>query len=381
VRSLNIILRATFTVLSTCSCLAETNVDKREFLVGGDISMLTRIEELGGVFRENGKPGGFLAILKKHRCNCHRLRIFVNPTYNNAVVQDVPYTIALAKRIKAHGAKLLLNFHYSDTWADPGHQRKPAAWQDLDFDALQKKVRDYTASVIAAFKEEGVLPDMVQVGNEITPGMLWPDGRIGHDAADEQWDRFVRLLKAGVEGVKEPLGRTPNIRIMIHIDRGGDWKTTKWFFDNIIKRGVEFDIIGQSYYPWWHGTMDDLRLNLQETARTYGKDIMVVETAYPHHSDSTLRTGEWSPDRMAWSVSPKGQHAFLAELIKTVRHTPNKCGLGVLWWYPESIPTKGLRIWCQGAMALFDEGGNALPAVKAFEATSDRDGCGSNGES
>ena len=119
--------------------------------------------------------------------------------------------------------------------------------------------------------------------------------------------------------------------------------------------------------------MDDLRFNLQQTARTYGKDIMIVETAYPHHSNFVLKGGKWSPDRMAWPVSPEGQHAFLAELIKTVRQTPGERGLGVLWWYPESMPTKGLRIWCRGAMALFNEGGNALPAVTAFEAQSN--GC------
>ena len=348
--------------LILCSfCSGEEKADEREFLVGGDISMLTKIEEHGGVFREDGKPVDFLKILKKYGCNCQRLRIFVNPTYRNAVVQDTAYTIALAKRIKGHGMKLLLNFHYSDTWADPGHQKKPAALSSLDFEALVAKVTEYTSSVIDEFNKNNVLPDMVQIGNEITPGMLWPDGKLGAgDDVEAAWQRFTRLLKAGVQGVREPLKEGQNVCIMIHIDCGGDHKKTRWFFDNLNRNNVHYDIIGVSFYPWWHGTMDNLCENLRATTKKYGKDIMVVETAYPYR-------GDWSRKKnMLWPVTPQGQYRFLTELVRTIRQVPEHRGIGVLYWYPESIPVKGLRIWNGGSTALFDTQGNTLPALKAF---------------
>jgi len=365
---MNVYQMSMVAVMGLCVGAAGQDTHRKEFLVGGDISMLSRIGELGGVYREGGKQSDPLKIFKKYGWNCYRLRLFVNPTYRNAVVNDLPYTLALAERIRVHGAKLLLNFHYSDTWADPGHQRKPAAWRDLDFDSLENKVREYTASVITEFSAKGVLPEMVQIGNEVTPGMLWPDGKIGREGdVEAQWERFTRLLKAGIDGVREPLADGQSVRIMIHIDSGGNRQMTKWFFDNVIERDVPFDIIGLSYYPWWHGTMDALRDNLHATAKAYGKDIMVVETAYPHHGRFTQKPGDWSHERMAWPISPQGQRAFLVELIKTVRRTTDGRGIGVLYWYPESIPVEGLRVWCEGVMALFDEHGKALPAVKAFQ--------------
>ncbi len=322
--------------------------------------MLTRIEALGGVFREKGKPRDCLAILGDHGCNCYRLRLFVNPSGKGAVINNLPYTLALAKRIKRTGAKLLLNFHYSDTWADPGKQIKPAAWKDLDFDALVKRVETYTTSVIGEFKKQRALPDIVQVGNEITPGMLWPDGQLrrGEDQ-DKRWDRLAQLIKAGIRGVRKPLGPTDKVRIMVHIHCGGSRAGTKWFFDNLTQRDVQFDIIGLSYYPWWHGTIGDLKENLHATAKAYGKDIVVVETAYPYRDAKRYTTRK----NMAWPISPAGQRAFLTDVIKTVRQTPGGRGAGVLWWYPESIPVKGLGVWNRGAMALFDSEGNVLPAL------------------
>jgi arabinogalactan endo-1,4-beta-galactosidase len=335
----------------------------KEFLAGGDISMLTKIEELGGVFRDDGEPRDFLEIFKDCGGNCFRLRLFVKPNYNNAVINDLPYTLALAKRIKKAQLKLLLNFHYSDTWADPGHQHKPAAWADLNVDALERQVEDYTAAVIAAFKKAGVLPELVQVGNEITPGMLWPDGKLyGAGDPEKQWDQFARLVKAGIRGVKKPLAKTDNVRIMIHIDKGGSWPKTKWFFDRLRQRDVDFDVIGLSYYPWWHGTLDALRENLQQTAQAYDKDLVVVETAYPFRNEASWK----AKDNMAWPISPAGQRAFMAELVAAVRATPNGRGIGVIYWYPEAIPVKGLKVWNGGATALFDDQGNALPALDAF---------------
>lgn len=334
----------------------------REFLLGGDISALSKIEECGGVFRDKDISGDAVKIMSDHGHNCFRLRLFVNPTHRNVVVNDLPYTIALAKRIKAAGAIFLLNFHYSDTWADPGHQNKPKDWEDLDFDSLVDTLYQYTRDCIAAFGDEGVLPEMVQVGNEITPGMLWPDGKLyGVGDPEEQWGKFSRLLKAGVQGVKDAAGETP-VQIMIHIANGGDWSRTKWFFDNIEKRQVPYDIIGLSFYPWWHGKMEALRENLENCATTFDKDIFVVETAYPYRPMEFRRVKDWKAN-MPWPMTPEGQRDFLTELIQVVRETPKNRGMGVLWWYPESIPVQGLHVWNGGATGLFDQDGNALPAM------------------
>ncbi len=273
------------------------------FLVGGDISTLTRIEKLGGVYRDGGKPRDCIGILKDAGWNAFRLRLFVEPNQKNAVVNDLAYTLNLAKRIKASGGYLLLDFHYSDTWADPGHQHEPAAWKALSFEETVQRVEDYTASVIARFRREGALPDMVQVGNEITTGMVWPKGKL-YGAGDEAaaWRRFTTLLKAGLRGVRRPLRKGERVRTMVPIDRGGKAAATKWFFGKLREHDVDFDVIGLSFYPWWHGTLDDLRANLASTAAAFGKPIVVVETAYPH------RGAEWwsKQKNMAHPISPEG---------------------------------------------------------------------------
>jgi arabinogalactan endo-1,4-beta-galactosidase/beta-glucanase (GH16 family) len=337
------------------------------FLVGGDISALPKIESLGGVYQHEGRKADCLRILSAQGANCFRIRLFVNPTGRRMVVQDIGFAIKLAQRVKASGAKLLLNLHYSDTWADPGHQHKPAAWQDMDFDTLKQTLRAYTAGVVTRFKQAQVLPDIIQVGNEITPGFLWPDGKLYHkDDSQPHWKEFTALLKAGIAGVHEALSTEDNTRIMIHIDAGGRRAQTKWFFDNLMEHDVNFDIIGLSYYPWWHGTLEDLRHNLEITARDYDKDIMVVETAYPHRSNISRGKGSWTEDRMAWPISPEGQRDFLEAVVRVVRNTPDNRGLGVIWWYPESIPVSGTHIWFNGAMAIFDNEGKVLPAAGAF---------------
>ena len=350
-------------LLAMLALCGAADADKKEFLLGGDISMLTRIERAGAVFREAGKPDDPIRILKRHGCDCFRLRLFVNPNHVNAVVNDLAYTRTLAKRVKAAGMKLLLDLHYSDTWADPGKQTKPAAWKDLPFDALVKKVEDYTAAAIADLRKAGALPEIVQIGNEIAPGMLWPDGQVGGKFnTDKQWDQLAALLKAGIRGVRKGQGPGGRVRTMIHIHAGGSWARTKHFFDRIRARGVEFDMIGLSFYPWWHGRLEDLSDNLRHTIEAYGKDVVVVETAYPHR-----QAPRWENEKnMAWPISPAGQRAFLEAVIQTVRAAPGGRGKGVLWWYPESVPVEGLKIWFGGTAALFDAKGNALPAVRAF---------------
>lgn len=337
------------------------------FLLGGDISALQVIEDHGGEFRQDGKSRDLVELMGEYGSNCMRLRLFVAPNYRNVVVNDLPYTLELARRVKAAGQMLILNFHYSDTWADPGKQFKPAEWESKGLEELEQAVEDYTAKTMQAFKDEGLLPEIVQVGNEITPGMLWPEGKLAATTAPEeekarQWDAFARLVAAGVRGVEKPLDESDDVKIMIHIDRGGDWETTRWFFDNLLARQVRCDIIGQSYYPWWHGTLDDVRENLRQTAEAYGKPVAIVETSYPYRDDQSWE----DPNTMPWPMTPEGQAQFVDELIEVVKETPSGLGAGVVYWYPESIQVDGLHVWHGGSVALFDQQGEPLPALGVF---------------
>ena len=328
---------------------------------GADISSLKRIEQAGGVFRANGQSQDAIAIMRGAGASVFRLRLFVNPNDSDVVVNDLAYTTALAVRVKASGAKLLLDIHYSDTWADPGHQATPAAWAALPIDSLLARVRSYTANVIATLKAAGARPDIVQVGNEIDAGMLWPLGQLtGTGDTTAEWNRFTSLLNAAIQGVRDSLGPSDTVRIMLHYSQGGNAGATQWFFDHVVSHGVGFDLIGLSYYPWWHGTLGALTANIEAMGPRYGKDIWVVETAYP------WRAGGWegmapSVQAMTWAISPDGQRQFLDDVARTVPH-----GSGVLWWYPESIQVPGLFAWGGGSLALFDAGGNALPAMTIF---------------
>lgn len=240
--------------------------------MGADISFLPSLEDGGRKFYDNGVEKDAFQLLKDHGFNYVRVRIFNNPRtdsgYSKKGYCDLQNTLAMAKRIKASGMGFLLDFHYSDNWADPGKQFKPAAWKKSNFQQLQDSIRTFTKMVLVALKKQGTLPDMVQVGNEINHGMLWPDGR------NKNMDTLSAFLKAGIAGVKDA-DKSP--RIMIHIACGGQNTESRVFIDNILKRGVKFDIIGESYYPEWHGTPDSLRNNLTDLTTRYKQDVIVVE--------------------------------------------------------------------------------------------------------
>jgi arabinogalactan endo-1,4-beta-galactosidase len=324
-------------------------------LFGADISMLPRFEELGAVYSDGGAPGDLIQILRSKGMNSFRVRLFVNPNMENAVLQDLSYVIDLAKRVRAANAILLLDLHYSDTWADPGHQTKPAAWSDLTFSELESRVYEYTRDVLSEMKRENCLPQMVQLGNEISSGMLWPEGRLW--VSPHSWDHFIALLQAGVKAVEE--FENPRPEVLIHYDNGGDSKAASHFFCELREREVNFEHIGLSYYPWWHGNMEDLEKCLSTLAMEFGKPVHVVETAYPWRGWSVGGPG-------AWSASPEGQHEFLAELLATLQSTPRGLGGGLFWWYPEAIPIQGLDVWEDGRNGLFDNSGASLPALDAF---------------
>jgi beta-galactosidase len=242
-------------------------------MMGADISWLPQLEAKGTRFKENGRDADAILLLKKHGFNYIRLRIFVNPENEKGYSPGegfcgLPHTLAMARRIHDTGMKLLLDFHYSDYWADPQQQYKPLAWERLPFTTLCDTVSAYTARVINALKTQGTPPAMVQVGNEINHGILWPDGHIGNP------DQLAALLKAGAEGARDA---DPTVPVMMHLALGGQHDEAKFWLNNMIARGVTFDIIGISYYPRWHGTLDDLKFNLNDLATRYNKPVNVVE--------------------------------------------------------------------------------------------------------
>ena len=245
-------------------------VDK---MLGADISFLPQTEDRGMKYSDNGIEKDAVQILKDHGLNYIRLRLFVNPENDSGYSPkkgfcDLQHTIAMGKRIKAAGMKFLLDFHYSDTWADPQKQFKPAAWKGLDFDQLKQTVFSYSKMAIQSLKDAGARPDMVQIGNEINHGMIWPEGHINN------LDSLAQLVYAAIQGVKAV---DPSITIMLHIALGGQNDEARFFLDNMIMRGVPFDVVGLSYYPRWHNTLEDLRYNLDDLARHYDKDLIVVE--------------------------------------------------------------------------------------------------------
>ncbi len=242
-------------------------------MLGADISFLPQLEDRGLKFSDSGKQKDAILILKDHGFNYIRLRIFNDPARDSGYSPhkgfcDLEHTKQMAKRLKAANMKLLLDFHYSDYWADPGKQFKPAAWSNLSFEELKKALYEYTKKVMQELKDQGTLPDMVQVGNEINHGMVWPEGSISHP------DSLAQLISAGVAAVKAV---DPAVVIMLHIALGGQHDESVFFIDQMLSRSVHFDAIGFSYYPKWHGTLADLSYNLQDIVKRYHKDVIVVE--------------------------------------------------------------------------------------------------------
>ncbi len=330
---------------------------------GADVSALARIEQAGASFRNGAQTGDAVALLHTSGVNLFRLRLFVSPNGQDVQVNDLEYTVRLAIRVKASGAAFMLDLHFSDTWADPGHQLIPASWPAQPFDSLELQVESYVRDVMARLRREGVLPAFVQVGNEVDTGMLWPMGHVGGpDDVPAQWERFTRLLKAGVRGVRAGSVVGDSLRVVLHYSQGGDAIGTQWFFDHIAAAGVEYDVIGFSYYPWWHGSLANLEANLRQAESRFGRDLMVVETSYP------WRSGGWegfatNRGPMVWATTPAGQGQFVRDLRAVMARVPNRHGIGIVWWYPEAVVVPGLFVWGGGSVALFDDGGNMLPAA------------------
>lgn len=310
--------------------------DSTEFAKGADISWLTQMEAAGRKFYNSaGVEQDCMQILKDLGMNTVRLRVWVNPTdgWNNT--NDV---VAKAIRAKNLGMKIMIDFHYSDSWADPGKQTKPAAWASMDFAALKQAVASHTTSVLNALKTNGITPTWVQVGNETNNGMLWPDGK-----ASVSMSNFAQLVNAGYNAVKAV---DLSIKVIVHISNGWDNNLFRWIFDGLKNNGVQWDIIGMSLYPSpsnWQTFNDQCLANMNDMVARYNKDVMVVEVG------------------MSWDQST-ACNSFLTDLIAKVKSVSNKRGLGVLYWEPESYNN-----WQGYTLGAFDNSGKPTAALNAFK--------------
>jgi len=304
---------------------------------GGDISLLTKYEERGAIYyNENGaRITNVLEYLKTKGMNAMRVRLFVDPSQAGAedqgegVCQDLPFVTSLSQRIKATGMKLLLDIHYSDTWTDPGQHSTPSSWTVTS--ALADSVYSYTRRVLSTLKAAGATPDFIQVGNEVTYGMMWPTGRCypsGANYGNGTFATFANYLKQGIRACRE---LCPNAQIVIHTEMGRVSNVTS-FYQTLESYTTDFDIIGLSYYPYWHGNLSVLDGLLTTLETSYpGKKIQIVETGYPHAyypSDASYDL------QSTWPATEAGQKAFTTALVATLNAHSSVNGL--YWWFPEA---------------------------------------------
>lgn len=326
--------------------------------VGGDISLLPKYEQAGAKYYEqDGKAiASPLSFFKEQGMNAMRLRLFVDPSKNTGidkdenVCQDLEYVKKLGKRIKDAGFKLILDFHYSDTWADPEKQWTPASWASLSDDQLQAQLYEYTKNVLKELKDAGAEPDMIQTGNEISYGMLWGTraavgaegngtNRCWPSSSDSNWNRFTQLLKQAIKACRE---ETPDAQIIIHTERTStsqqkdnkDYAALSNFYNKMNAAHIDYDIIGLSYYPYFHGAISELEgaINLLEKNEP-DKNIMVIEFGYPYAWEIGGSTYKYPEHEAKYAYSDAGQKALTADVITMLNKHKNVNGL--FWWWME----------------------------------------------
>lgn len=358
------------------------------FIRGVDVSALKMLEDLGAHYYQNHEKADALRILKNNGANYVRLKLWLNPydEKGNAYgggTNDYKTTLSLAKRAKALGMKILIDFHLSDFWADPANQIKPKEWEKLSYIETKNVLYLYFKNTLNKFVEDGINPDMVQIGNEISSGILHDYGKIG---TNDDFSGLAGLLESAIGGVR--VSNASNTKIMLHLDQGGRNQLYRWFFEGLLKasQNLDFDVIGLSYYPMWHGTMEGLQYNLNYLASTYGKEVCVVETAYAWTTDDGDGSGnvfiKGDEKVGGYPATVEGQSKFINDLKEIILNVPNHKGIGFFYWEPEWVPVKnGTYATSAGVkykndkvkpsntwdnMTLFDFMGNALDSIKVM---------------
>ncbi len=355
-----------------------------KFVKGMDLSTLLELERCGAKYYDNGEERDLLAIMKSYDVDTIRIRLWNDPWSETgesygAGENDLKTSLEIAKRVTAAGFGVLLNFHYSDFWADPGKQIKPKAWADYGVKELEQAVYDYTLESMQTFLDAGVNITMVQVGNELSNGLLWPEGKVPN------YDNIATFVNAGIRAVRKADAAIP---VMIHLDNGGNNALYREWFDNFTKRGEDFEIIGLSYYPFWHGSLQMLNDNMNDIAERYGKDLVIAEVSmgytmedyknYEKLSDEERKGYATRPalvEKIEYPMTKQGQYDFMDR----ISHIKGGKGKGFFYWEPAWIPVPGSG-WATPAslkymndpgpcgnewanQALFDYDGNALPTL------------------
>ena len=348
----NLLLSFLTVMLFACfSCSSQTEVTPKPvepiitepttFVKGADIGWLPQMEATGYKFLDqDGTPKDGLQLLKDRGINTVRLRVWVNPSNHKIDGHcSKEETVVMAVRAQKMGMRIMINFHYSDSWADPSKQNKPLAWANHTVAQLKQDVYNHTLDVLTALKQAGVTPEWVQVGNEIPGGMLWPEG------STNNWSQLAQFLNSGYDAVKAVDSK---IKVVVHVDEGNNSAKFKWFFDAATAQNVKYDIIGLSYYPYWikkdyKETIGDLIANLNDMVARYNKDVMVVEVG-----------GEYD----------KVQNTFemLRATIEAVKNVPNNRGLGVMYWEPQ-----GEKSWSGYSLSAWQADGKPSSALDAFK--------------
>ncbi|MBS1627245.1 MAG: glycosyl hydrolase 53 family protein [Bacteroidetes bacterium] len=335
-----------FTQLSACSKSNDNNssiitpippsTSSFTLIKGADISWLTQMEAAGNKFyNSTGVQQDCIQILKDAGINAMRLRVWVNPSDGWCNTADV---IAKASRIKALGLKLMIDFHYSDSWADPGKQNKPAAWVGQNITQLQTSVYNHTYAVLNSLRINSIKPDWVQVGNETNDGMLWPEGK-----ASTNMSNFAYLINSGYNAVK---AIDSSIKVIVHLSNGYDNALYRWMFDGLKTNSAKWDVIGMSLYPSTTNYTDlnnQCLANMNDMASRYGKEIMICEVG------------------MSWD-QPSACKSFISDLITKVNAVPNNKGLGIFYWEPECYNN-----WQGYTLGAFDNSGKPTIALDAFK--------------
>ncbi len=345
----------------------------KKFMMGADVSSLPAMEDYGAKFYDfDGGNKDALHILKEHGIDYIRLRIWNDPTtsFDRGDYCNLENTLDIAKRVKNMGLKLLLDFHYCDTWADWKNQKIPKQWNGQNVSELGESVYQYTRDVLERLYQEGAYPDMVQIGNEIGKGLLWDYGTLEHP------ENIVSFLNKGIDAVRTADTGHCRAEIMLHTESGGNVGGTEHFFQMLKDNGIsDYDYIGLSYYPYWAGDYEYLKKNMRNIKEKFGKKVIVVETAFPYTDQSTddmpnVVTGELTVKEMNVAPSVENQRKVIEKVIQTVYEEDN--GYGVFYWEPVWYCIKGVGVskghgneWENQAM--FDSRGRALDGLRAFE--------------
>jgi len=362
-----------------------------KFIKGMDLSTLLEMERCGAKYYDHGQEMDILDIMKKYDVDTIRLRLWNDPKSESgepygAGNNDLAETIAIGKRVTDAGLGVLLNFHYSDFWADPGKQIKPKAWASYGVEELEKAVYDFTKDSLQKVLDAGVNVTMIQVGNELSNGLLWPEGQLPN------YDNVAKFVSAGIRACREVKAEIP---LMIHLDNGGNNALYRDWFDHYMERGEDFDYIGLSYYPFWHGTLQMLEDNMNDIAVRYGKELIVAEVSMGHTmedyknyeklTDSERKGYATKPElaaKVEYPMTVQGQVDFTKDFLNRVANVADNKGAGFFWWEPAWIPVPGSG-WATSAslkymndpgpcgnewanQALFDYEGNALPTLEVI---------------